>query len=88
MTKLKGLLLLVLGALIVDFAVENVLPSPTLRLFRFDLGELPIFIIIYASLIIGFLGGWLGHILKAKRQKRAASLSAEKVESRQPAQEQ
>jgi len=87
MTKLKGLLLLLLGALVVDFAVENVLPSPNLKLFRFDLGKLPTFLIVYGSCAIGFLGGWLGHALKVKRQKRAALL-AEKAESRQAPQKQ
>ena len=87
MTKLKGLLLLLLAALLVDFAVENALPSPTLKLFRFDLGKLPTFLIVYGSLLIGFLGGWLEHALKIKRQKRAALL-AEKPESRQAPQKQ
>jgi hypothetical protein len=87
MTKLKGFLFLLLGALLVDFAVENALPSPALKLIKFDLGKLPIFVMVYGSLAIGFLGGWLGHVLKAKRQKRAAALAAEKPESRQAPQE-
>jgi uncharacterized integral membrane protein len=88
MTKAKGLLLLLVGVLLVDFAVENVLPSPTLKLFRFELGKLPIFLIVYGGLIIGFLGGWLSHALKVKKKKRAAALSVEKAESRQASQEQ
>lgn len=68
MTKLKGLLFLLLGALLLDFAVENALPSPSLKLIKFDLGKLPIFVIVYGSLGIGFLGGWLGHVLRAKRR--------------------
>lgn len=86
MTKLKGFIFLLLGALLLDFAVENALPSPTLKLIKFDLGKLPIFALVYGSLGIGLLGGWLGHVLKAKRQKRAA-LAAEKPESRQAPQE-
>jgi len=88
MTKLKGFIFLLLGALLLDFAVENALPSPVLKLIKFDLGKLPIFVIVYGSLGIGFLGGWLGHVLRAKRQKRAAALAAEKPESRQAPQEQ
>jgi uncharacterized integral membrane protein len=88
MTKLKGLLLLLVGAILVIFAVENALPSPALKLFKFDLGKLPIFALIYGSFVIGFLGGWLGHLLKAKKQRRAAALAVEKPESRQASQEQ
>ena len=87
MTKLKGFIFLLLGALLLDFAVENALPSPALKLIKFDLGKLPIFVLVYGSLGIGFLGGWLGHVLRAKRQRRAA-LAAEKPESRQAPQEQ
>jgi hypothetical protein len=87
MTKLKAFLFLLLGALLVDFAVENALPCPVLKLIKFDLGKLPTFVLVYGSLAIGFLGGWLGHVFKATRQKRAA-LAAEKPESRQAPQEQ
>ena len=88
MNKVKGLLFLLLGALLVDFAVENALPSPVLKLIKFDLGKLPIFALIYGSFGVGLLSGWLGHVLKVKRQKKAAALVAEKPESRQAPQEQ
>jgi len=88
MTKLKGLIFLLLGALLVDFALENATPSPVLKLIKFNLGHLPIFAIIYGSFAIGLLAGWLGHVLKVKRQRRVAALAAEKPESRQASQEQ
>lgn len=88
MNKVKGLLFLLLGALLVDFAVENALPSPVLKLIKFDLGKLPIFALIYGSFGIGLLSGWLGHVLRAKRQKKAATLAGEKPEARQAPQEQ
>jgi cell division protein FtsX len=88
MTKLKGLLLLLLVALLVDFAVENALPGPQLKLFRFELGNLSVFLLVYGSLAIGFLCGWLAHALKARKQKRAAALAAENAEAPQAAQEQ
>jgi uncharacterized integral membrane protein len=88
MTKLKGLLLLLLGALLVDFAVENALPGPQIKLFRFELGKLPIFLFVYGSVLIGFLGGWLARALKVRRQKRAAALALEKPEAPQAPQEQ
>lgn len=87
MTKLKVLLLLVVGALLVSFAVENALPGPHLKLLRFELGKLPVFLLIYGSFGLGFLGGWLGHALKVRKQKRAAALTAEKPKSPQAAQE-
>ena len=88
MNKVKGLLFLLLGALLVDFAVENALPSPVLKLFKFDLGKLPIFVLIYGSFALGLLSGWLGHLLRAKRQKKAAALAGERAEARQAPQEQ
>ncbi len=88
MTKLKALLFLLLGALLLDFAVENALSSPTLKLLKFDLGKLPVFLLVYGSLGIGFIGGWLGHVLKARRQKRAAALTAEKPQAPEAPQEQ
>ncbi len=88
MNKLKALLLLLLGALLVDFAVENALPSPVLKLIKFELGKLPIFALVYGSFALGLLSGWLGHVLRAKRQRKAAALALEKPEPRQAPQEQ
>ena len=87
MTKFKALLFLLLGALLVDFALENALSSPTLKLVKFDLGKLPIFLLVYGSLLTGFICGWLGHVLKVKRQKRAAALTEEKLQPPQAPQE-
>ncbi len=88
MTKLKGILLLLLGALLLDFALENAHTSPSFKLFKFELGNLPIFLVVYASLGLGFIGGWLGHAIKVRRRKRAAALAVEKPESLQAPQEQ
>ena len=60
--------------------------GPHLKLLRFELGKLPVFLLIYGSFGLGFLGGWLGHALKVRKQKRATALAAEKVESPQAAQ--
>jgi hypothetical protein len=88
MTKFKALIFLLLGALLVDFALENALSSPTLKLVKFDLGKLPVFLLVYGSLLTGFIGGWLGHVLKVKRRKRAANLTMEQPEAPQAPQEQ
>lgn len=81
MSKLKGLFFLLLGALLVDFALENAGTGPHLKLIRFELGRLPIFLLVYGSLLIGFLGGWLAHALKARKQKQSAALTPEKPEA-------
>jgi uncharacterized integral membrane protein len=88
MNKFKGLLLLLLGALLVIFAVENSLPAPQIKLFRYQLGKPPVFLLVYGSLLIGFLAGWLAHVLKIRRQKRAEALIAEKPQAPQAPQEQ
>lgn len=90
MNKVKALFLLLLGVLLMDFAVENALPGNPLKLFGFELGRPPIFLLIYACLGLGFLGGWLAHALKVKKRKRAAAagLAVEKPESPQYSQEQ
>jgi hypothetical protein len=87
MTKLKALLFLLLGALLVDFALENALSSPALKLFRFDLGKLPIFLLVYGGLGFGFLGGWLAHVLKVRKRKKAAALAQEMPQPPQAPQE-
>jgi hypothetical protein len=87
MTKIKVLLLLLVGAILVSFAVENALPGPTLKLLRFELGRVPVFLLVYASFALGFLGGWLTHFLGVKKNKRAAALAAEKAKSPQAPQE-
>ena len=85
MNKIKYLLLLLLGVLLVDFAVENALPGPTFKLFHF---ELPIFLVVYISLALGILIGWLIHFLRAKKKKRAASSTPEQAQSQDTSQEQ
>ena len=41
MSKLKLVLLIILAGVLVDFAVENAQPAPAIKLFKFQLGELP-----------------------------------------------
>jgi hypothetical protein len=76
MSKVKFLLLLILVGLLVDFAVENASLSPALKLLKFELGRLPIFLLVYGGLALGLLMGWLGHVLRVRRQKKAALLAA------------
>jgi uncharacterized integral membrane protein len=70
MSKLKLILLILLVAVLVDFAVENAQPALAIKLFKFQLGELPQFLVIYLSLAAGLVIGWLAHGLRIRRRRR------------------
>jgi len=72
MSKLKVVLLIVLAVVLVDFAVENAQPAPAIKLFKFQLGELPSFLLTYLSLVVGVLIGWVAHGLRLRRKRREA----------------
>ena len=61
MSKLKVVLLIILAVVLVDFAVENAQPAPAIKLFKFQLGELPSFLLVYLSLAVGVVIGWVAH---------------------------
>ena len=70
MSKLKVVLLIILAAVLVDFAVENAQPALVIKLFKFQLGELPQFLVIYLSLAVGLVIGWVAHGLRIRRKRR------------------
>jgi uncharacterized integral membrane protein len=72
MSKLKVVLLIILAAVLVDFAVENAQPALVIKLFKFQLGELPQFLVIYLSLAVGLVIGWFAHGLRIRRKRREA----------------
>jgi uncharacterized integral membrane protein len=72
MSKLKVVLLIVLVVVLVDFAVENAQPAPAIKVFKFQLGELPSFLLTYLSLAVGMLIGWVAHGLRIRRKRREA----------------
>ncbi len=82
MNKLKGLFLFLLGIFLVIFAMENKQPAPPLMFIKFELATLPTFAIIYACLVLGFVGGWGAHALRARRKRMAAA--AEAAAAQQP----
>lgn len=87
MAKLKVVLLLILAVVLADFAVENTQPPVVIRLFKFDLGTIPTFLLAYISLALGFVLGWLGHSLRIRRKRReaaAAALTAAQEEQKTP----
>jgi len=72
MSKLKVVLLIVLVIVLVDFAVENAQPAPAIKVFKFQLGELPSFLLTYLSLAVGMVIGWVAHGLRLRRRRREA----------------
>ena len=72
MRKIKVVLLIILAAVLVDFAYENRQPALVIKLFKFQLGELPQFLVIYISLAVGVVMGWVAHGLRIRRKRRGA----------------
>jgi uncharacterized integral membrane protein len=72
MSKLKVVLLIILAVVLADFAFENAQPAPAIKLFKFQLGELPSFLLTYISLAAGVLIGWVAHGLRIRRKRRGA----------------
>lgn len=90
MNKFKMILLLIVLAVLVDFAYENIaLPPPQLKLFTFTLGQLPTFLLAYISLALGLMIGWVAHVLRIRKKKRqaAAALAQEQPQQTQQGQE-
>ena len=88
MSKLKVVLLIILAVVLVDFAVENAQPALVIKLFKFQLGELPQFLVIYLSLAVGLVIGWVVHGLRIRRKRREAQAAqAASAQQRQEPQE-
>ena len=84
MSKIKVVLLIILAAGLADFAYENRQPALVIKLFNFQLGELPQFLVIYVSLAVGLVMGWAAHGLRIRRKRweaqAAPSASAQQQE--------
>jgi len=88
--KFKAALLIILAIVLVDFWFENQELAPMLHLFKFDLGQIPTFLLAYICLALGLIVGWLGHVLrlrKKRRQAEAALAAAQEKQEPQQAQE-
>jgi len=70
MSKLKVGLFIILVVVLVDFAVENAQPAQALKLFKFQLGVLPQFLVIYLSLAVGLVIGWGACALEVRRKRQ------------------
>lgn len=76
MSKLKLVWLIILAAVLVDFALENSQASPMIKFFKFPLTELPTFLLVYLSLAVGLVLGWFAHAVRLRRKKREAQEAA------------
>jgi uncharacterized integral membrane protein len=72
MSKPKLVLLIILAGVLVDFALENAQLAPAIKLFKFQLGELPTYLLVYLTLVVGAVIGWLAHGLRIRRKRREA----------------
>ena len=91
MRKLKVVLLIILAVVLADFAFENAQPAPAIKFFRFQLGELPSFLLIYLNLAVGLVIGWFAHGWRLRRKRRGAqaaqAASAQQQEESQAGQD-
>jgi uncharacterized integral membrane protein len=83
MSKLKLVWLIILAAVLLDFALENSQPSPMIKFFKFPLTELPIFLLVYLSLAVGLVLGWFAHAVRLRRKKREAQEAQEAASAQQ-----
>ena len=72
MSKLKMVMLIIVAGVLVVFAYENRQPAPAIKLFTFQLGEPPQFLVVYLSLAVGAVIGWVAHGLRIRRKRREA----------------
>jgi hypothetical protein len=88
--KLKLVLLIILVAVLVDFAAENPLPRLEIKLFKFSLGHVPTFMLAYIGLALGLVMGWVGHVLRVRKKRRLAARALaqeQQAQQSQPGQE-
>ena len=91
MSKFKAVLLVILTVVLAVFAFENAELAPAIKIFKFQLGELPSFLLIYLSLAAGMVIGWVAHGLRIRRKRREAqaaqAASAQQQQESQAGQE-
>jgi uncharacterized integral membrane protein len=71
MTKMKALGLLIIGALLTIFIIQNwQQPSPPVQFLGYQFLPLPQAVIILGFLLLGFLAGWLTHVFMASKSQQ------------------
>ncbi|MGD0828520.1 MAG: hypothetical protein ABSA09_10615 [Desulfobaccales bacterium] len=82
MNRFKTVLFVILIVILLDFALENGASTQELKLFRFSLGQVPIFLLAYASVAVGLVLGWMGHVFRViNKRRRAAWASAQEKQA-------
>ncbi len=84
MSRIKTVLFVILIAMLVDFALENRGLTQDLKLFRFTLGQAPTFLLAYASVAVGLVLGWVGHVFRVRKTRRWAAQAAAQEEQAHP----
>jgi uncharacterized integral membrane protein len=71
MTKMKAIVLLVVGALLTIFIIQNwQQPSPPVQFLGFHFLPLPQSVIILGFLLLGFLAGWVAHVFLVRKSQQ------------------
>ena len=83
MAKLKLAILIILAIVLVDFAVENGMPAPVLKLFKFQLVVIPTYLLAYISLALGLVIGWTAHSVRVRRMRRVQAIQTASAQQRQ-----
>jgi predicted negative regulator of RcsB-dependent stress response len=83
MTKFKLVMLLILIAVLVDFALENGQAVPELKLFKQHLGTTSTFILAYISLAVGLIVGWSAFGLRVRKKRRGQAVQAASAQQSQ-----
>jgi uncharacterized integral membrane protein len=72
MTKMKAIGLLVIGALLTIFIIQNwQQPSPPVQFLGYQFLPLPQAVIILGFLLLGFLAGWVTHVFIVSKSQQA-----------------
>jgi uncharacterized integral membrane protein len=83
-SKFKTVLFVILIVILLDFALENHGWTQDLKLFRFTLGQLPTFLLAYASVAVGLVLGWVGHVFRVRNKRRWTARAAVQEEQAHP----
>jgi len=83
-SRFKTVLFVILIAILLDFALENRGLTQDLKLFRLSLGQAPTFLLAYASVAVGLVLGWVGHVFRVRNKRRGAAQAPAQKEQAQP----
>jgi hypothetical protein len=84
--KVKLVLTFIVIVLLIDFTYENLDPLQP-KLFKYNLGHLPAFLLAYIGIALGWVAGWVGHMLRVRKKRRQAAALVQQQAQSQPGQE-